>query len=178
MTEQKTRRTESVATFHEPQSWSWCPVNVKRNEPGRRDWQAVLTSSPAAWRPRTPSARGGGGRSEPSGAVDAGARLAAPRLVDPRGLRCPGCGSSRGAGLCAQWEGARAESDAVCGQRFGFGLGGQPVSGPVHSATPSRPRDTLPGQEFTFHVRKPQAQHPADSQDPPAECSAPGRPSQ
>lgn len=30
----------------------------------------------------------------------------------------------------------RAESDAVCGQRSGFGLGDRPVSGTVHSITP------------------------------------------
>lgn len=72
----------------------------------------------------------------------------------------------------------RAESDAVCGQRSGFGLGDRPVSGTVHSITPSQPRDTLPGQEFIFHMKKPQAQHPADSQDPSAVCPARGRSAQ
>lgn len=72
----------------------------------------------------------------------------------------------------------RAESDAVCGQRSGFGLGDRPVSGTVHRITPSHPRDTLPGQEFIFHMKKPQAQHPADSQDPSAVCPARGRSAQ
>lgn len=176
VTEQRARRTGD-RDVHEPRSWPWCPVKAEGAGPGKAAGSQGGRGSLAARRRR---------RMPPEEAVSAegkgavgGRREQRRRPVQPLpfswtlGGGTPGVqASARSGKTCC------AESDAVCGQRSGFGLGDRPVSGTVHSITPSQPRDTLPGQEFIFHMKKPQAQHPADSQDPSAVCPARGRSAQ
>lgn len=167
VTEQRARRTGD-RDVHEPRSWPWCPVKAEGAGPGKSGRLAGPAGQP---RRAAVSAEG-------KGAVG-GRREQRRRPVQPLpfswtlGGGTPGVQASARSGKTC-----RAESDAVCGQRSGFGLGDRPVSGTVHSITPSQPRDTLPGQEFIFHMKKPQAQHPADSQDPSAVCPARGRSAQ
>lgn len=175
VTEQRARRTGD-RDVHEPRSWPWCPVKAEGAGPGKSGRLAGQAGQPRPAAPSDASGRGGVGRREGS---RRGRREQRRRPVQPLpfswtlGGGTPGVQASARSGKTC-----RAESDAVCGQRSGFGLGDRPVSGTVHSITPSQPRDTLPGQEFIFHMKKPQAQHPADSQDPSAVCPARGRSAQ
>lgn len=175
VTEQRARRTGD-RDVHEPRSWPWCPVKAEGAGPGKAAGSQGGRGSLAAGCRRMPPEEAVS--AEGKGAVG-GRREQRRRPVQPLpfswtlGGGTPGVQASARSGKTC-----RAESDAVCGQRSGFGLGDRPVSGTVHRITPSHPRDTLPGQEFIFHMKKPQAQHPADSQDPSAVCPARGRSAQ
>lgn len=175
VTEQRARRTGD-RDVHEPRSWPWCPVKAEGAGPGKAAGSQGGRGSLAAGRRWMPPEEAVS--AEGKGAVR-GRREQRRRPVQPLpfswtlGGGTPGVQASARSGKTC-----RAESDAVCGQRSGFGLGDRPVSGTVHRITPSHPRDTLPGQEFIFHMKKPQAQHPADSQDPSAVCPARGRSAQ
>lgn len=161
VTEQRARRTGD-RDVHEPRSWPWCPVKAEGVGPGK--------SGPLAGRAGQPRRAAVGclrkRRCRQKGAVG-GRREQRRRPVQPLpfswtlGGGTPGVQASARSGKTC-----RAESDAVCGQRSGFGLGDRPVSGTVHRITPSQPRDTLPGQEFIFHMKKPQAQHPTHQNAP------------